>query len=195
MSPAITSRLATAGRLALVILACMLVGPQLAAARTHGCAHANTPSSPSRRAEIRRAVVCLINRQRTSRGLPALHVDGRLNRSAQHWTYKMVREDRFTHGSNFAARISAVGFDWSIAGENIASGYQTPWQVVSGWMASAGHCENILSPDFSRVGTGVLDHGVDGTGAATWTQDFALPMGARMPSHRTGPANGCPYRI
>lgn len=195
MTPAINSRLTTAGRVTLVILACALAGPQLAAAHSRRCAGANTPVAAASRAAIRHAVVCLVNRQRTSRGLPALRTDRRLNRSAQSWTDKMVREDRFTHGSRFAARISAVGFDWSIAGENIAAGFATPRQVVTGWMASAGHCQNILSPDFSRVGTGVLDRGVIGTGAATWTQDFALPMGARMPSHKTGPADGCPYRI
>jgi hypothetical protein len=63
-------------------------------------------------------------------------------------------------------------------------------------MASAGHCENILDPRFSRVGTGIVDRGVPryGNGGATWTQDFALPRGSRYPSGDFGPADGCPYR-
>ena len=28
---------------------------------------------------------------------------------------------------------------------------------------------------------------------ATWTQDFALPMGNATPSGNTGPQSGCPY--
>ena len=103
----------------------------------------------------RAAVVCLINRQRTSRGLPALTANSRLDRSAQGWTNEMVSHHEFTHGADFAERISAAGFRWSQAGENIASGFPTPASVVAGWMASTGHCENILDPAFREVGTGV----------------------------------------
>ena len=71
------------------------------------------------------------------RASPArLHTSQRLNRSAQGWTEAMVRSDSFTHGSDFAARITAVGFVWSMAGENIATGFSTPAQVIRGWMAS-----------------------------------------------------------
>jgi uncharacterized protein YkwD len=148
------------------------------------------------RAHIRSAVVCLINKQRTSRGLPRLRTNRRLNRSAQAWTDTMVSRSIFTHGSHFSARISAVGFNWSTAGENIAVGYQTPSSVVTAWMASTDHCRNILDPDFSRVGTGVLSQGISGWGqGATWTQDFALHMGSAPPSRNTRPMDGCPYRI
>ena len=107
----------------------------------------------------------------------------------------MVATHSFTHGTNFAARISAAGFKWSSAGENIATGFMTPRQVVNGWMASTGHCENILSPTYRDVGTGVNRHAVGGyaSGPATWTQDFALPMGSSAPSRRFGPMDRCPY--
>jgi uncharacterized protein YkwD len=106
----------------------------------------------------------------------------------------MVRDESFSHGADFASRISAVGFSWSRAGENIASGFETPAAVVHAWMGSTGHCENILSPSFADVGTGVSRRGIAGAGSAgTWTQDFALPMGHRAPSGNSGPASGCPY--
>ncbi len=106
----------------------------------------------------------------------------------------MVATGDFSHGADFAARISAAGFRWMAAGENIATGFQTPRAVVRGWMASTGHCENILNPTYTSVGTGVVDRVVGSGGSgATWTQDFALGMGHRAPSHNTGPANGCPY--
>jgi uncharacterized protein YkwD len=143
---------------------------------------------------MQHAVVCLINAQRARRHLPRLRANQRLNRSAQGWTNVMVRDGAFTHGADFAARISAVGFSWSTAGENIAAGYDTPAAVVSAWMASPGHCHNILTPNFVDVGTGVSDRGIPGAGGpGTWTQDFALPMGAGAPSGNWGPADGCPY--
>lgn len=177
----------------MVATVCLAVLPSAASAH---CANANTPVSAASAARIKAAVVCLVNRQRTSRGLPALHANGKLDRSAQRWTNTMVRRDEFTHGHNFASRISAVGFDWSTAGENIAVGYTTPSSVVKAWMASLAHCQNILYPTFSQIGTGVLDKGISGYGgASTWTQDFGLRMGRRAPSHRMGPDLGCPYRL
>ncbi len=162
---------------------------------THACANANTRATAAPAAVIRTAVVCLINKQRTSRGLPALRASTLLNRSAQGWTNAMVAGDFFSHGTDFAARIRAVGLNWSAAGENIASGFPTPNAVVNAWMASTGHCRNILSPSYADVGTGVSPHPVAGyaSGPSTWTQDFALPMGAAAPSRNRGPADGCPY--
>ncbi len=158
------------------------------------CAGAHTRISAAPPSEMRAAVVCLINLERTSRRLPGLHANARLDRSAQGWTNAMVRVHDFTHGANFASRISAVGFRWSTAGENIAAGFSTPAAVVRAWMASPGHCANILSPSFLEVGTGVRWTSVSGAGGpGTWTQDFGLPLGARTPSGNTGPANRCPY--
>jgi uncharacterized protein YkwD len=163
--------------------------------RVRGCAAAHTTIARASRARLQRAVVCLINRQRHAHGLPGLRENQRLNRSAQGWTNVMVTHRDFSHGADFAARISAVGFDWSNVGENIATGYATPAQVVRAWMASKGHCQNILNPQYRYVGTGVSDRSISGysTLAGTWTQDFGLLMGQHAPSGNWGPAAGCPY--
>jgi uncharacterized protein YkwD len=144
--------------------------------------------------EMRTAVVCLINEQRAHHHLPALTVSGRLDHSAQGWTNTMVAHGFFSHfdgGSNPAARVQASGYNWWSVGENIASGYPTPAQVVSAWMASPGHCRNILDPQYRNVGTGVSPKPVAGaaSGPATWTQDFGLPAGASAASGNWGPAN------
>jgi uncharacterized protein YkwD len=147
-----------------------------AASSHHGCANANATANRASTAQMRTAVVCLINKQRTSRGLPRLRASPLLNDSAQNWAGSMVRSRDFTHGSDFSARISAVGFAWSSAGENIASGYATPRQVVGAWMASPEHRANILNRAYSRVGTGIVGRVVNGsTRGATWVQDFAHP--------------------
>jgi uncharacterized protein YkwD len=162
-------------------------------ARHRGCAHAHSPANRTARRALQRAVVCLINQQRARHGLPRLHENQRLNRSAQGWTNVMVNDGLFSHGADFSARISAVGFNWSMAGENIASGFKTPAAVMRGWMGSPGHCRNILTPAFLDVGVGESRRGVAGKPGATWTQDFGLPMSAHAPSGNWGPAAGCPY--
>jgi uncharacterized protein YkwD len=156
------------------------------------CAGANTAIAASTRLAVRAAVICLINRQRTSRGLPGLAASSKLDRSAQGWTNELVSHHEFTHGADFAERISAAGFDWSQAGENIATGYPTPTSVVAGWMQSTGHCENILDPAYRYVGTGVSARATI-LSPGTWTQDFGLQMGQRPASDNGAPAAGCPY--
>ena len=56
-------------------------------------------------------------------------------------------------------------------------------------------CRNILDPLYSDIGIGSVDAPVSGfaSGPATWTQDFALPMGSSPPSSDQRPADGCPY--
>jgi uncharacterized protein YkwD len=184
-----------------VAIAALATLPSVAAARRHArrstgsCPYAGTPADRAPSWAMRTAVVCLINRARAAHGLPGLRGSARLDRSAQGWTNAMVDHNFFSHGANFAGRISAVGFNWSSAGENIATGYSTPRQVVNGWMASVGHCQNILNPSFRDVGTGVRWRGLRGygTGPGTWTEDFALPMGQRGMSGNYGPMHGCPY--
>src|SRR5947209_2347973 len=105
-------------------------GSRRAHGAAHGCINADTPATAAPRQVIRKAVVCLINSQRASHGLPALHSRSRLDRSAQGWTNTMVASGQFTHGSDFAGRIAAAGYSWSFAGENIATGFQTPRAVV-----------------------------------------------------------------
>ena len=177
------------------VLVASLSFVSIAAAHAHGCANAHSTIRHASRAELQRSVVCVINRERHSHGLPALHENSRLNRSAQGWTNVMVTHRDFSHGADFAARISAVGFDWSNVGENIATGYATPSTVVKAWMASTGHCQNILNPMYRYVGTGVSDNSISGysTLAGTWTQDFGLLMGQHPASGNWGPAERCPY--
>ncbi|HTX32064.1 MAG TPA: CAP domain-containing protein [Solirubrobacteraceae bacterium] len=159
------------------------------------CANADTPATPDNAVIMRAAVVCLINQQRVLHGLPIFKVSTKLNRSAQNWNDWMVGSGQFTHGNNFAGRISAVGYDWQTAGENIATGFPTPRTAVQAWMASPDHCRNILDPSFRDIGTGVTDAAVGNwaTQPSTWTNDFGLLMSQNAPSHNSGPQAGCPY--
>ena len=148
------------------------------------------------RTAIQRATVCLLNHQRTERGLPRLSGSRLLINSAQHWTNTMVRDRAFSHGADFSARITAVGFDWSRVGENIADGYRTASGAVTAWMRSLGHCQNILTPVFRDVGAG-FDNGSALSGdtlRGTWTLDFAIGMHQRPRSEDWKPAEGCPYQ-
>jgi uncharacterized protein YkwD len=191
MSPELIRRAALV--LGALLLLCTLA-PSAATANS-ACANANAPAAGAPAVKVQRAVVCLIDRQRVSRGLPALAPNALLNDSAQGWSRSMVSNSEFSHGSDFAARITQAGFAWSEAGENIATGFATPAQVVQAWMASTGHCQNILAPYYSEIGVGFVARPVSGlaSSAATWTTDFGLPSGTQPPSRNLAPMHGCPY--
>jgi uncharacterized protein YkwD len=74
----------------------------------------------------------------------------------------------YTPGTTFDARIRAEGYSYRSAGENIAWGYPSPEAVVSAWLASPGHCRNIMNSGYSEIGLGR-----EGT---FWTQVFGSPQ-------------------
>jgi uncharacterized protein YkwD len=163
-----------------------------AAVPQDACANSASPARGTSLQTMRVAVVCEINLERSAHGLPGLSEAGALDNSAQGWSQTMVATQQFSHGADFSARITAAGYSWGASAENIATGYATPRSVVAAWMASLGHCRNILTPSFRDVGVGEVPAGV-GVGPATWTTDFGLHLLASAPSGNWGPANGCPY--
>jgi uncharacterized protein YkwD len=130
--------------------------------------------------------VCLVNRERTTRGLKALALQGQLSDASLGFSALMVREQFFSHvapdGTDMVDRLSRAGYirdnlsGWNV-GENIGWGtgsYATPAEMVKAWMDSPGHRENILNKEFREIGIGVIvgvpQSGL--SGGATYTTDF-----------------------
>jgi len=183
--------------LVLFTLVCAAGGVDTASAAT--CANADTAVTELSRSDARSAVLCIVNAERNARGLPSVHSDTRLMIAAQRHTGDMVRRNYFEHvspsGSDPGDRITAAGYVWTTYGENIAAGYLTPRTVMQGWMASEGHCENILNPAFTEIGVGVTRAAatLGGSTNGTWTQEVGRAMGAAARSFDTGPQHRCPY--
>ena len=193
LGPARRARVVAAVALAAIASVMASAPSALAGDSEAACPDANVAITQAQPAQMRLAVLCLINEQRTEHGLPKLAPSDKLDRSAQGWTDSMVNSDEFTHGSAFMDRISATGFDWTTVGENIATGYETPSSVVRAWMNSPGHCANVLDPSYREVGTGLSARRIPraSTEVGTWTQDFGRLMGQRALSGNNGPANAC----
>ncbi len=127
-------------------------------------------------------VVDLVNQERQNAGCPPVTMDDRLRAAAQGHSEDMALNDFFSHigsdGSLPWDRITAQGYDFSTAGENIAAGYTSPQEVMNAWMNSPGHRANILDCDFTDIGVGYYYLRND-TGEVNyhyyWTQDFAAP--------------------
>ena len=109
---------------------------------------------------VEQQVVELVNQARWDNGqLPPLKQVAELHSSAGSHSSNMALRDFFAHCDPDTLtlpwdRMSAAGYSWSSAGENIAAGYSTPAAVMAGWMASSGHRANILSTSYRELGVG-----------------------------------------
>jgi uncharacterized protein YkwD len=99
-------------------------------------------------------------------------MNGALRCAARNHAMDMGTRDYFDHytpeGLGPAGRLDEAGYGGSTWGENIAWGYATPADVVSGWMASPGHCANIMRSQFTETGIGYYE-------GSLWTQTFGRP--------------------
>ncbi|HEV2012124.1 MAG TPA: CvpA family protein [Candidatus Limnocylindria bacterium] len=117
----------------------------------------------------------LLNDERTSRGLTALVLDPGLVPVARQHSEEMFRLKYFGHqspvnGSPFD-RLAAAKITYTRAGENLAYAHSVA-VAHRGLMDSPGHRENILRPEFVRVGIGVISAGSYGR---MFTQLFQAP--------------------
>lgn len=110
---------------------------------------------------------------------PALAWDTQLTQAADAHSRDMAANDFFSHtgsgGSTLASRVDATGYAWRSLGENIAAGQASIDQVVDGWIASEGHCVNLLNPSFTEVGLACVSGTASTTYRTYWTMDLAQP--------------------
>jgi uncharacterized protein YkwD len=170
--------------------------PPLESAKISACGEVGLPAQSLGLARTRALTLCLLNQERAAEGLAPLRYEARLELASQRHSEDMVRRRYFAHdtpdGVDPQARILATGYPANNAytGENLAWGERSessPVEIVDAWMHSRGHRENILRPDFTEVGVGVVLGGGPKRDAAevsaTYTTDFGGPPD-RYPSAR-----------
>ena len=106
-----------------------------------------------------------VNEMRQSAGLPAYRFVPRLARAAQGHACDMIQNGFFGHqgsnGSSSHQRVEQTGFRTCLTAENIAGAFRDPADVVSAWMGSTGHRQNILLDQADSAGAG-MGEGADG---------------------------------
>lgn len=121
-------------------------------------------------------VVKLVNQERAKNGLKPLAVNWQLSRVARYKCNDMRDKGYFSHtsptyGSPFDM-MKSFRITYSTAGENIAAGQTTAESVMTSWMNSPGHRQNILSPNYTEIGVG---YSTGGSYRYYWTQMFIRP--------------------
>jgi uncharacterized protein YkwD len=158
-----------------------------ATAPAAACAGADLMPASDNGVTLRIATLCLVNAERTQRGLVPLTNNAQLGKAAENYSRAMVRGRFFDHvspgGSTLLSRIRGGtgylrGARSYALGENIAWGsgeYATPQETVKSWMESPGHRANILNRRFRHIGVGIAPGAPEddqGMPAATYTTDF-----------------------
>jgi uncharacterized protein YkwD len=98
--------------------------------------------------------------------------------AAQTHTRAMANNNFFDHkdrdGRMPGDRAELAGYAGQQIGENIAAGQDTVRKVVDGWLASPGHCANLMNPQFRELGAA---YAVDPKSDAGiyWTAMFGTP--------------------
>lgn len=115
----------------------------------------------------------LINEERAKAGVAPLQADMRLVQSARKKSQDMIDNNYFSHTSptlgSFAELIrSTTGGDYGYIGENLA-GAPSVEIAHKNLMNSEGHRKNILNPNYTHIGIGVIDGGPYGK---MFTQHF-----------------------
>ena len=124
---------------------------------------------PADHLDLAMDVFARVNEERVARGLAALSWHPGLAALAENWSLTMI-QDVYEHSpEGYLAHPQFAG-----AGENIAMGQRTTDEVHVDWMESDGHRANILRPEFSAMGVGIVCR-ADGRMWAT--QVFGLPHG------------------
>lgn len=187
------------GLLVLAALARLPGGEAEAAGRTQGPLVTPTATLHPYEGEV----VALVNQWRAQYGVRLLRVDPRLTRAAAEHNAAMRAADSVTHQTagelplcalDGADRYTAALYPWGICQENIAFGQATPAEVVSHWLASPGHCLNILAPDVADIG---VAYTLDERGRPWWTQDFGVQLDqvdAVAPPTPTASPGPCPIQ-
>ena len=118
--------------------------------------------------------------------VPDLYWNAELYASALEHSTDLAYSDTFSHygsgteyditgngsPSAFNERILANGYgNYYSIGENIAGGQQSIEEVMKAWLASPGHCANIMSDKYTEVGVAIVTK-EDSTYGIYWTQNF-----------------------
>jgi hypothetical protein len=106
-------------------------------------------------------IITLTNNLRATKSLPALKENSRLDQAAFAKIKDMFLGQYFAHvspeGRGLSDFLKQAGYDYSVAGENLAMGFNTPKDVVSAWTNSPTHYANLIDQDFKEIGVALAD--------------------------------------
>ena len=111
-------------------------------------------------------VLVLTNQQRAQSGLAALAISNQLSSAASAKAADMFQNQYWAHVSPSGKEpwdfISASGYSYRVAGENLARDFNHTGDMVQAWMDSPTHRANIMNGRYTETGLAVVNGSVAG---------------------------------
>ena len=125
-------------------------------------------------------IIELTNRERIKNGLSALKESPTLDQAAFFKAQDMFNDNYWAHvapdGTTPWVWFDKTSYKFMMAGENLAKDFNTSAGVVTGWMKSPTHKENVLNNKFTEIGIAVVNGSLLGEETTLVVQFFGLPI-------------------
>lgn len=131
-------------------------------------------------------VIGFINNERRAAGLPALIANSKLSTSAFLKAQDMCTKHYWAHnapdGTTPWSFVDAAGYNYLSVGENLAQGFIDDGALVTAWMASPAHRDNILANKYQDIGIATMTCNLVGTEVSLVVAHFgSTPQAAPKP--------------
>ena len=124
-------------------------------------------------------ILDLITQFRAEKGINILSETGKLNTSAQAKAGDMVINKYFDHtgpdNHTLPYFLSQAGYNYRVAGENLAMGFSSAEKVFNAWLKSPLHYKNIVDEEFMETGLGIDSGDYKGKNTIFIAQHFGTP--------------------
>ena len=131
------------------------------------------------------------NEQRADLGLSPLKYNSLLSESASKKAQDMFVNNYWAHTSPGGVTpwdfFKSTGYQYSLAGENLARDFYDTESLIKAWMNSPTHKANIVNPKYQEIGIGVVNGTLNGMKTTLVVQHFATPVSAIV--ENTGDSN------
>lgn len=121
-------------------------------------------------------IIALTNAKRAENNLSPLSVNEALAQAASAKAADMLANDYWAHNSPSGKTpwsfITAAGYRYVFAGENLARDFNDAVSAVNAWMNSPSHRSNLLDSNFKEIGVVVVDGKLGGTDGSLVVQMF-----------------------
>lgn len=125
-------------------------------------------------------VIDQTNAQRERLGLAPLTFNKQLTDAALAKGQNMMTNQYWSHVSPDGTEpwyfIHEAGYEYRVAGENLARDFSDTSRMIEAWMASPTHKANIMNPRYTEIGIAVIDGTLEGYETTLVVQMFGQPV-------------------
>lgn len=143
-------------------------------------------------------IITLTNGQRQRNGAGAVTENTLLNQAALLKAQDMFSANYWAHTNPSDPQkdpwywFDQAGYEYYMAGENLAMNFDTSAGVINGWLNSQSHRDNMLNPNYTEIGIAVVNGVLQGEETTLVVQLFGRPLGATVVASNQQPAGPQP---